>query len=287
LFAFYFANGLLTEMGWPRKLGRFKGQGYAAVMVDNAWGQSMDWGAGLGAGRPRLALQMIAEITRDSDWYGDDPPNIEWLVGRSMSEEPWLSAASPQEAVELAPFANRMSTVSVEEWVDRQNMVAMEPLLFNALMWGLSNPDRFEAWYESAKAEYESGAPEAISHGLEIDETLPSLPEFFESSERIVRDYERDVQPLPPIPPRLLDDATALGWKIDCIGAKDDAARRVDEIEQTFAERGWRLHLAEGDDGRWRASYFPLSGGWASPEIDAPTQLEAAEAALADYDRRP
>jgi hypothetical protein len=166
-------------------------------------------------------------------------------------------------------------------------MVAMEPLLFNALMWGLSNPDRFEAWYESAKAEYESNAPEAISHGLEIHESLSSLPQFYENCEQIVRDYERDVQPLPPIPPRLLDDATALGWKIDGIGAKDDAVRRVDEIEQTFAERGWRLQLTEGDDGRWRASYFPLSGGWASPEIDAATQLEAAEAALADYDRRP
>jgi hypothetical protein len=134
-------------------------------------------------------------------------------IGKSLTQDPWLSATSPQEAVELPQFANRMSTVSVEEWVDRGNMIAMDPLLFNALMWGLSNPDRFEAWYEAQAADHESRLPEMRRAGVEVD-ALPSLPEFFENSEQIVRDYEREVSPLPSIPPRLVADAEALGWRV-------------------------------------------------------------------------
>ena len=52
ILAFYFASQLLGEAGWPRKLGRFKGEGYDAVMVDMAFAQSIDWAAGLGAGGP-------------------------------------------------------------------------------------------------------------------------------------------------------------------------------------------------------------------------------------------
>jgi hypothetical protein len=92
-------------------------------------------------------------------------------------------------------------------------MIAMDPLLFNALMWGLSNPDRFEAWYEAQAADHESRLPEMRRAGVEVD-ALPSLPEFFENSEQIVRDYEREVSPLPSIPPRLVADAEALGWRV-------------------------------------------------------------------------
>ena len=51
------------------------------------------------------------------------------------------------------------------------------------------------------------------SAGVDVGE-LPPLPEFLASSEQIVHDYERDIGPLPSIPPTLLDDAVALGWRI-------------------------------------------------------------------------
>ena len=111
-------------------------------------------------------------------------------------------------------FADGGSALSVEMFNRPQTMVFMEPVTFHALLWGLIDPDRFEAWYTSQVADYESGAPEAISHGLEIPETMPSLQQFYENCEQIIRDYERDVQPLPPIPPKLLADAEALGWRV-------------------------------------------------------------------------
>lgn len=81
-----------------------------------------------------------------------------------------------------------------------------------ALLWGLSNPDRFEAWYESMLAHRESILPMMQAAGVQAD--LPSLQDFFESSAQIIRDYERDIGPLPSIPGKLLDDAAALEWKV-------------------------------------------------------------------------
>src|SRR6478736_1164029 len=99
-FAFYFTTQLLREAGWPRKLVRFKGEGYDTTVVDFAFAQSIDWGAALGARRPRIALQMIAEIFRDRDWEGDDAPNVKaYVEGGKQREAPSSTGASPQEAV--------------------------------------------------------------------------------------------------------------------------------------------------------------------------------------------
>ncbi len=210
IFAWYFASQLLSKLGWPRKLGRFKGQAYDAVMVDMAFAQSMDCAAGLGAGRPRLALQLLADIHQGG--WEDDAPDIVGM-GRRLKDK-WSATTSPREAYSLPNFAADMSAISVEQFNSQQSMVFMEPNTWHALVWGLINPGSFEAWYESQMADFESSAPEAISARLEIDETMPSLQEFYENSEQIVRDYERDVGPLPSIPPRLLADAEALGWRV-------------------------------------------------------------------------
>ncbi len=212
IFAFYFAGNLLREAGWPRKLGMFKGEGYDATIVDLAWGQSMDWGAALGAGRPRLALQMIAEIYRGVDWESDDAPDFKVFVERAQ-EGPLSAAASPQQAVQLPQFAERMSTISLKQFTDPQARSTMDQRLQYALFWGLSYPDRFEAWYASRVADYESQLPLYQRMGLEIDE-LPSLQQFYEDSEQILRDFERDLAPLPSIPSRLLADAEQLGWRV-------------------------------------------------------------------------
>jgi hypothetical protein len=211
IFAFYFTTRLLGEAGWPRKLGRFKGEGYDTLAADTALAQSIDWGAALGAGRTRLALQMITEMFRDRDWEGDDAPNVKAFV-EGASEG--TSAASPQEAVQPVRLAkHRPKSISVEEFNDPQLRAAMEQLLLEALLWGLSNPDRFEAWYTSRVERHESRLAEMREAGLEVGH-LPSLPQFFEDSAQIVRDYERDVGPLPSIPPRLLADAERLAWRI-------------------------------------------------------------------------
>ncbi len=215
IFAFYFATGLLQEAGWPRKLGRFKGVGYDATMVDLAFAQSIDWGASLGAGRPEIALQMIAHMFRDRDWEGAEAPNVRVFVeGRREDEAqwgPWQSAEAPQEAVpSKVQFAPGMSVLTHEQFLELKQPT--EPYLFNALLWGLDNPDRFGSWYATQAADRESRLPQMRKAGLEIADP-PPLAEFFESSEQIVHRYERDLDPLPSPPAGLLADAEALGWR--------------------------------------------------------------------------
>jgi hypothetical protein len=212
IFGFYFVAQLLREAGWPRKQGMFKGQAYDTFMVDVAIAQSVDWAAALGAGRPRLSLQMIAEMFRDRDWDSDEAPNVKIVVDEL--QDTWSAVASPQDVVQPVKFAERLGrSMSLDQFRDSRMRVVMEEYVRDALLWGLSNPDRFAAWYSANLEHHESQMPEMRRAGLDIDE-LPPLPEFFANSEEIVRDYEREFNPLPAIPRRLLDDATALGWKI-------------------------------------------------------------------------
>jgi len=49
--------------------------------------------------------------------------------------------------------------------------------------------------------------------GVDID-SLPTLDEFLKESEEMLRGYEEEVDPLPPIPKKLLNDAKVLGIDI-------------------------------------------------------------------------
>jgi len=211
IFGFYFVSHLLSEMGWPRKQGIRKRQVYDTTVVDVAIAQSVDWGAALGAGRPHLSLQMIAEMFRDR-WDSDDPPDLKALE-EAADLEGWSTAASPREAVQPPQNGKLGKSISWEEFNTPKWRPLMEQWVLHALLWGLSNPDRLETWYGANLAHRESMTPTYRRMGLDIE--LPSpLPEFLANSEQIVRDYERDIEPLPSIPPKLLDDATSLGWKI-------------------------------------------------------------------------
>jgi hypothetical protein len=60
IFGFYFVSGLLREAGWPRKQGLFRRDVLDTTILDSAIDQMVDWAASLGAGRPALALQIVA-----------------------------------------------------------------------------------------------------------------------------------------------------------------------------------------------------------------------------------
>lgn len=214
-FALYFVTALLAEAGWPRKQGfRDKGGSYDTFIVDRALAQSVDWGAALGAGRPRLSLQMITEMFRDHDWDSDDGPNVKGVVTSLQDSDIWSAAASPQDAAQPMQLAKHFGkSMKPEQLVDARLRPALEQPLLEALLWGLANPGRFEAWYDSTLPDHASKMEMYRSAGLDEAE-LPPLPELLANSEQIVHDYERDIGPLPSIPPRLLDDAIALGWKV-------------------------------------------------------------------------
>jgi hypothetical protein len=214
LLAWALARRLLHEAGWPRKLGLFKGVGFDAAMLDVAFEQANELGAALGAERPSLALQMIAEMYDDRDWEGEDAPDLKVYV-EGLRKLAWATAASPQEAVPLPSFADSGAALTVEQFDRREFRRTMEVPFLSAILWGLDHPDRFEAWFSAQKAEYESMLPQARRAGLEVDDELPSLPEFVETGEQFISEYEQvSNHQLPPVPPPLLADAQALGWRV-------------------------------------------------------------------------
>ena len=216
IFGFYFVGNLMSQMGWPRKQGIRKRLVYDELILGVAMAESVDWGAALGAGRPQLSLEMIGEIFRDS-WDSDEPPSVKGFIELTANEDRWSSwstAASPRDAVH-APDGTPGKSVSYEDFNAPKWRPLLEHYVFQALLWGLSYPDRFEAWYAASLEDWESMMPTYRQMGVHLDNELPPpLADFLAASEQIVRDYERDISSLPPIPPRLLDDATALGWKI-------------------------------------------------------------------------
>jgi hypothetical protein len=212
ILGFYFVSSLLREAGWPRKQGLFKGEGFDTFIVDATIDQMVDWAAALGAGRPRLALQVIGEMFRDRDWTGDDAPHIKTFIDGVQ----WNNSANlaPHEVVQPFRVASLGKSMSLKDFKDARIRGALEQQLLEALLWGLSNPDRFTTWYVFNAQHQESSLPFMRKAGLVVD-ALPTLPQFFQDSEQILRDYEREVSVLPPIPPRLMADAVALGWKLD------------------------------------------------------------------------
>ncbi len=215
IFGYYFVESLLCEAGWPRKQGLFKRLAYDTTIADAAIDQMVDWAASVGAGRPALALQIITEMFRDRNWDGDDAPQIDTFI--SGARESWdkMPNAAPREIVRSFRLASGFGAViSPKDFQDARVRVALEQKVLEALLWGLANPDRFRMWYADARKRHESSLGLMQSSGLAVD-TLRALSEFLEQSEQIVRNYERDVGPLPTIPAKLLSDARVLGIKVN------------------------------------------------------------------------
>ena len=108
IFGFYFVGTLLRESGWPRKQGLFKKEVIDTNILDSTIDQMVDWAAALGAGRPGLALQIIAEMFRDRDWAGSDAPSIEHFIsGMRSSNESWAASSgrAPHDIIEPTKFS--------------------------------------------------------------------------------------------------------------------------------------------------------------------------------------
>ena len=219
LFGCYFFTSLLHEMGWPRKQGLFRRAAIDTTVADLAIDQMVNWAASLGAGRPALALQIIAEMFRDRNWDGDDAPQIDGVIKGSRESRDKVPHASPLEYVQPVRLAKHFGAViSPKRLLQNSEMlIALEQYVLEAMIWGLADPKRFAVWYADAAQRHASKLGLYQSSGLAVD-AMPALGEFFDVSEQIVRNYERDVAPLPIIPAKLLSDARALGVNVNEAG---------------------------------------------------------------------
>ena len=219
LTGFYFFTGLLRETGWPRKQGLFKRLVVDTTVVDLIVDQMITWGASLGAGRPALSLQIIANMFRNRNWDGDDAPQIEGVINSCRKPRDEAPHASPQEYVQPVRYAVHFgATIGAKKLLEESKMrLAWEQYVLEALIWGLADPKRFAAWYADKAQSHASKLGLYQRSGLDVD-AMPALDELFGESERIVRNYEREVGSLPRIPAKLLSDASALGINVNETG---------------------------------------------------------------------
>lgn len=213
IFGIYFVGGLMREAGWPKQKGIFRKKVYDTTLLDSAIHQMIEWSAALGAGRPILALHVIAEIFRDRDWNNENAPNIErFIQSVKAKDELWCSTGdvAPQDVVRPVRFAQGGSTLDAKALTADQFGLSLEHWFLQGLLWGFANPDAFEKWYQ-ARFELQSAQMDRVLQaGLEIGE-LPDFQQFLKDCEELVRSYERDIGPLPEIPEPLVVDARALG----------------------------------------------------------------------------
>jgi hypothetical protein len=179
-------------------------------VVDAAVDQMIHWAAAIGAGRPDLALRVIAEMYRDRDWESDDVPQIKAIVD-DIGEAWGATGADPVDEIAPSRFAAIGTSMRPEELKDKRTWYVLEHFCLNGILWGLAYPDAFAAWYEAnATPPQEKWQPAGLS-----DREPPQLTQFYADCVSLLEDYQAEIAPLPSIPSRLLDDAQALGRRVD------------------------------------------------------------------------
>lgn len=213
IFGLYFVSGLMQEAGWPRRQGFFRKEVLDTTILDSAIDQMIDWAAALGAGRPSLALQTIAEIFRDRDWKSEDAPSIKRFIESARTENEDGRVAdviAPRDFVLPTRFAEAGSTLDAKALKDEQMRMGLETWFLWGVLWGFANPKAFEKWYQARYGHQTENLEFMRRAGLEI-EAVADFSQFLADSEELLRSYERDIGPLPAIPDKLLADAQALG----------------------------------------------------------------------------
>lgn len=215
-FGIYYTRGMLQATGWPRKQGFTKKEVINTMLFDNIVDQMINWGASLGAGRPKIALHVIAFMLKDKDWSGPDAPKVKWFIDEMEAEFQRrglsLAESAPSALVNPAHMSKHFgSTLPVKVLDDSQIVEHLEQNFLSGLLYGLSHRREYEAWYQKELRDFDAELPTMQRAGLDIGR-MPSLAENYEDSEQIVRNYAHDAQiKLPPIPQRLAVDAKELG----------------------------------------------------------------------------
>ena len=186
------------------------------TVLDAVVGQMVDWAAAIGAGQPKLGLQVLAEMFRERDWSKDNAPSIKnFIEGVRSQNSDWAGNAvvAPRKIINPTKFTQLGKTIDASNLTDNQLRAALEHFCLQGLLWGIANPKTFGLWYTTYVDDRYGERDLARESGLKLEETH-DLAQFFSESERIICNYERDICKLPEIPDRLLVEARELGREV-------------------------------------------------------------------------
>lgn len=216
IFGLYYTKNMLRLMKWPRSQGVLKKSQYIdSTIFDSTIDQMVDWGAAIGAGKPKLALQVLAYMYSDKDWESADSPKIkmfaEEMNAKYREEGADFNTTAPHDIVHRVHIAETFGpTIKAEALLDKRLQGRLEQDFLGGLLYGLSNPKSFESWHSYHLAEFEKSKDLYQKMDIGVDR-LPTLSETYRDSEEIIQNYEQEMEiKLPSIPDKLLADAKAL-----------------------------------------------------------------------------
>ncbi|HEY6541474.1 MAG TPA: hypothetical protein VIZ18_11070 [Ktedonobacteraceae bacterium] len=206
IFGYYFITNMLQGTGWPRRQGLLKKEVVNTLLLETIENQMINWAAAIGAGRPNLALQLIAFCYQNKDWNGDNAPEIKSFI--ESERERIGSEIDPYTIMAPLKFQKYGETIPAKVIEDLGSRNAFEQIFMDGLLYGLGNPKRYEAWYEADLKDFEKKKPTYNRMGLQVGEKLPSLSENYVNAEEIVHSYEQAMGVSLPttIPHRLIAD---------------------------------------------------------------------------------
>lgn len=202
-------------MGWPRRRSLFNSEAVVnSLILDLAIEQMIDWSASIGACRPKLALQVIASMLRDTDWESKEALNLSEEINTLKKQ--WAERGdrnNPREAIKPVKFSKHSNLISMKQLKDKEIQHALEVYCYESLIWGLVNSDDFKTYYSAKEKRQREKLPEYEKVGLAVD-YIPTLDQILNEGEEILKGYEKKVRPLLPIPQKLLNDTLSLGIKV-------------------------------------------------------------------------
>lgn len=206
----FFVNGMLRAENWPREIGRFKKKWVVdAQIVDSMCFQLAQLGVTLGATRPRLALQLLADIFRTRDW--EKKPLSALLVDLDPSarisaapaQKPWHSIVT----LRLAEYGASMGEQLIPwELLAHENYRAELSISCAAgLVWGLIHPSEATEAIDRESARLNQDLPRWKQAGLAVDPgyEVPNVWQAGINAEDMLTSYQVECRPLIPLPSAL------------------------------------------------------------------------------------
>lgn len=216
IFNFYIITALLRDAGWPRRKSLFNSTAiFNSVVFDASVNQMIDISACIGACRPKLALQIIATMFRDTDWKSKKALDINQEVNNFKKQ--WTergNSSNPREAIKPIKYSELEDEIAVTQFKDKNVQLLLEGYFYESLIWGLVNSNSFKSYFEEDEKRAREHLTEYKKAKLEID-YIPTLDQFIKEAEKMLRGYEKEVRPLSLIPQKLLQDVLSLEIEVN------------------------------------------------------------------------
>ena len=196
----------LKDLGQPRPKGIFRRPHVDSLVCDAVVMHGLQLIVGLGAGRPEIAIRMLADTFEGNSWTKESTAGLMRTLQEAENIVATYSQMSPWDAMwhqhRLASFSKdwRWSELFNDGIGMIRAMAASR-----AAYWGLTNEHRMPAIFDREKLSYQKRALEANQYGLGISNAYPfeSLEQFYQSCDTFIHAFNMAMPPFGDIPSHL------------------------------------------------------------------------------------